>query len=57
MACVVEIEEPVKAMFPAPKLNLSQLRDLLDVLENQGADEELLERIAESQMTRILRAS
>ena len=53
MACVVEIAEPVRNFVPAQPLNLSDLRDLLDALENQGAEEELLEQIADSRLATL----
>jgi hypothetical protein len=55
MACAVEVAEPVRTIT-TPKLGLSELRDLLDSLESQGADEQLLEQIAQAYLTRIGRS-
>jgi hypothetical protein len=52
MACAIEIAEPVRTRprtnSSAPKLNLSELRDLLDSLENQGLDEESRREIVQA---------
>jgi len=55
MASVVETLQPVRREAPTSELNLSQLRDMLDGMENREVDPELMEMFARKQLEQIRR--
>jgi hypothetical protein len=55
MASVVETLQPVRREVPVAQFNLSQLRDMLDGMENRDVDPELMELFARQQLEQIRR--
>jgi hypothetical protein len=50
MACAIESAAPAQKANSGKVLTLAELRDLLDFLENQGADKELLDEVVQSHL-------